>query len=124
MTRLINSLLVLMLSLTLICCHATRKFSTAVNKKDTTITSTVSNAKDSSGLLAEIKNDIFKNHIEFKTFSAKIKLQYEDGNGKQPDVNAFIRMSKDSVIWMSIVATFLNVEAFRNMVTKDSIFIL
>jgi hypothetical protein len=124
MIRLINTLLGLALSVTLICCHSTRKLSTAVNKKDTTVISTVSNVKDSSKLLAEIKNDIYKNHIDFKTFSAKIKVQYEDGNGKQPDVNAFIRMTKDSIIWMSVNATFLNIEAFRILVTKDSIFIL
>ena len=105
-------------------CHSTKKFKTAITKKDTTVISTVSNLGDSAKLLKQIRSNIGKNHIDFKTFSAKIKVQYEDGNGKQPDVNAFLRMYKDSVIWMSINATFLNIEAFRMMITKDSIFII
>ncbi len=51
-------------------------------------------------------------------------MQYEDKNGKQPDFNAFIRLYKDSVLWISINATFLSIEAFRILITKDSIIIV
>ena len=51
-------------------------------------------------------------------------MEYEDHNGKQPDVNAFIRMKKDSVIWISFSATFLNIEAFRILITKNKITII
>jgi hypothetical protein len=124
MRGVLNIIAIVSLSLVFICCHSTKKFKTAISRKDTTVISTVSNVMDSTKLLAEIKSNIYKNHIDFNTFSAKIKVQYEDGNGKQPDVNAFVRMYKDSVIWISINATFLNIEAFRMMITKDSIFII
>ncbi len=65
-----------------------------------------------------------KNRIQFTTFSAKIKVQYEDKKGKQPDFNAFVRLYKDSVLWISISATFLSIEAFRILITKDSIIIV
>ncbi|MEO6894839.1 MAG: DUF4292 domain-containing protein, partial [Ginsengibacter sp.] len=65
-----------------------------------------------------------KNKIDFETFSAKAKIQYQDHNGKQPDFNAFIRLKKDSVLWVSISATFLGIEAFRIYVTPDSVILL
>jgi hypothetical protein len=119
--KLISAVMIIMC---FIACHSTKKFKTAISRKDTTVISTVSNFNDSAKLLKQLRSSLTKNHIDFKTFSAKIKVQYEDGNGKQPDVNAFLRMYKDSIIWMSINATFLNIEAFRMMITKDSIFIV
>ena len=110
-------------------CHSTKKLHTAVNTKDT-VTSTLliktdnTHTKDSLNELSKVRNDIANNYIDFNTFSAKIKLQYEDHNGKQPDVNVFLRLKKDSVLWVSINATFLNIEAFRVFITRDSIFIL
>lgn len=124
MKQLLNSLPLLILSLFLVNCHSTRKLNSAVNRKDTTIITTVASIKDSTKLLNDIKAGIFKNHIDFKTFSAKVKVQYEDGNGKQPEVNAFIRMYKDSIIWISVNATFLNVQAYLIYITKDQISIL
>ena len=115
-------------SFILISCHSTKKLHSAVNKKDSTTTSMIINRivdkNDSVIELQKIQEDIRNNYIDFNTFSAKIKLQYEDSKGKQPDVNAFLRMRKDSIIWVSINATFLNFEAFRVLISKDSIFIL
>ena len=71
-----------------------------------------------------ILNNLHKTRIDFTTFSAKAKVQYEDKNGKQPDFNAFIRMQKDSIIWISISATFLGIEAFRISITPDTLIIL
>ncbi|HUS03496.1 MAG TPA: DUF4292 domain-containing protein, partial [Chitinophagaceae bacterium] len=67
-----------------------------------------------------------RNRINFKTFSAKIKVEYEDAKGKKPDVTANIRMQKDSIIWISIVGNFafITVEAFRVLITKDHVTIL
>lgn len=62
--------------------------------------------------------------IPFKTFSAKVKVEYEDQYGKQPETNAYVRMQKDSFIWVSITATFLNIEAARVWMTADSIVIV
>lgn len=61
--------------------------------------------------------------IDFNTFAAKIKVDYENSRGKQPDFTANIRMKKDEVIWMSLTGT-LGIEGFRVMITKDSIHII
>ena len=64
------------------------------------------------------------NEISFNTLSAKIKINYTDANGSQPEVNAFLRVKKDSAIWISVTASFLNIEGMRILITKDSIIML
>jgi hypothetical protein len=106
-------------------CRSTKKLQTAINKKDTQVViheGTVS--PDSITGARNILNSLEKNRINFTTFSAKIKVEYEDKNGKQPDFNAFIRLYKDSVLWVSISATFLGIEAFKILITPDSIIIV
>ncbi len=110
--------------LSIISCRSTKKLQTAVNKKDTVITVKNVPSVDSLKGGKDLVNTLTKNMIDFKTFSAKIKVQYEDAKGKQPDVNAFVRMKEDSVIWISINATFLSIEAFRILITKDHVTIL
>ncbi len=107
-------------------CHSTKKLQTAVNNIDT-----VSIHKEipgnSSGRLDTARAILTKldsNKIDFKTFSAKAKVDYEDHNGKQPDFNTFIRLQKDSLLWISISSTFLGIEAFRLLITPDTIIIL
>ena len=70
------------------------------------------------------KEELAKKHIDFRSFSAKIKLDIEDSKGKKPDLLANVRMIKDSAIWISISATILNVEVFRVIYTKDSVILL
>lgn len=74
--------------------------------------------KDSS--LQKMQN----NYIDFKTFSAKAKVETQDNNGKNPDITAVIKIVKDSAIWLSLTATFLNVEVFRVYITPDSVTLL
>ena len=64
------------------------------------------------------------NYIDFKTFSAKIKVEYQDSKGKQPDVTAIVRIIKDSAIWISLTASILNIEVYRVLITKDSVILL
>ena len=110
--------------LPIISCRSTKKLQTAVNKKDTVVNGRNVTSIDSLKGGKDLVNILTKNMIDFKTFSAKIKVQYEDAKGKQPDVNAFVRMKKDSVIWISINATFLSIEAFRILITKNHVTIL
>ncbi len=108
-------------------CHSTKKLQTAISKKDTTLIKAPLVVKDSSFNkipALEVLNALHKNRIDFKTFSAKAKVQYEDRNGKQPDFNAFIRLQKDSVLWISISSTFLGIEAFRLYITPDTLILL
>jgi Domain of unknown function (DUF4292) len=106
-------------------CRSTKKLQTAINKRDTNVViSPGVITPDSLKGAANILKSLEKNRINFNTFSAKIKVQYEDKNGKQPDFNAFVRLYKDSVLWVSISATFLSIEAFRILITKDTIIIV
>ncbi len=84
-------------------------------------TTTVTESRTTAALKKLLYTD---NEIPFNSFSAKVKVSYEDAGGKQPDVNAFIRMKKDEAIWISIAATFLNIEGMRILITPDSVFIL
>lgn len=61
--------------------------------------------------------------IIFSTFSSKVKVDYNDDKNNHFDFNAFLRIKSDSVIWVSIIAA-LNIEAFRVMITPDSIVIM
>jgi len=107
-------------------CNSTKKLQTAVNTIDT-VSINKEIVSDSSGRLDTARTILTKlgtNKIDFKTFSAKAKVDYEDHNGRQPDFNTFIRLQKDSVLWVSISSTFLGIEAFRLLITPDTIIIL
>lgn len=116
----------ILLAFTIGGCHSAKKLQSAVSKKDTVLIPSIPAIPntDSSNGAANVLKSLEAHKIDFKSFSAKIKVQYEDRNGKQPDFNAFIRMQKDSVIWISISATFLSIEAFRIFITPDTIIIL
>ncbi len=75
---------------------------------------------DSLAIIRQTLDQLTRNHIDFKTFSAKVKVHYEGGDGKDNEFNAFIRMQKDSMIWISVNAV-LGFEAFRLLVTPDSV---
>lgn len=108
-------------------CHSTKSLQSAINKKDTSVVIRKIVVNDSSFNkipAEEALSALNKNKIDFKTFSSKAKVQYEDHNGKQPDFNAFIRLQKDSIIWVSISSTFLGIEAFRILITPDTLIIL
>ena len=106
-------------------CHSTRKIQTAIAKKDTAQTVIVADPKaDSVQFIRDIFAHVQKNKINFKTFTAKIKVEYTDKNGKGPDLTVFTRMVKDSAIWLSINATIFSYEAFRVLITPDSVKVL
>ncbi len=106
-------------------CKSTKKIQAAVAKKDTTSV-VITNRSDADSLLIikKVVTGIRNRAIDFKTFSAKLKAEYEDANGKQPNITVYIRAFKDSLIWISGYATVFNIEAFRMLITKDSVFVL
>jgi len=59
--------------------------------------------------------------LDVEWLSAKAKITYKD-EAQTRKFNANIRMRKDSVIWMNIKK--LSVEAFRILITQDSIHII
>jgi hypothetical protein len=102
-------------------CRSTRKIQTAITKKDTVQVIPVADPKaDSMRYIHEVYDRIMKNRIDFNTFSAKVKVDFEGSDGKKSDFNAFIRLKKDSVMWISIIAAF-GIEGFRVLITPDSV---
>lgn len=106
-------------------CRSTKKIQTVITtRKDSVQVVKVEDpGADSTRFIQEILHSIDSNRIEFTSFSAKIKVDFEDKQGKKNDFNAFVRLYKDSVLWISINAA-LGIEAFRIMITPDSVKVL
>ena len=122
----ILAILILAVSLAAASCRSTRKIQTAINKKDTTVTTqpvVLSSHADSVKTIKETVEKMNAGRISFTTFNAKVNVDYQGADGKKYDVNANIRMYKDSVIWISITAIF-GIEGLRALITRDSVKIL
>ena len=107
-------------------CRSTRKIQTAITKKDSTqgaITTPVSSGEDTAAIIGEAITRLNAGIIHYTTLSAKINVDYQGTDGKKYDVNANLRMYKDSAIWISITAIF-GIEGMRAYITKDSVKIL
>jgi len=104
-------------------CRSTRKISTAMSKKDSTTIMINPAENDSAKRVETALIKIKGSYIDFNTFSAQMKIDYSDSRDKKYDVNAFVRMKKDSIIWISINA-ILGIEAFRVMITPDTVSVL
>jgi len=78
---------------------------------------------DSVKVIQQTVNGLVRNRIDFQTFSSRMKVHYEGSDGKDYEFNAFIHIKKDSMIWVSINAA-LGIEAFRLLITPDSVKIL
>lgn len=78
---------------------------------------------DSIRAIHQILASLEKRRIDFQTFSAKMKVHYEGGDGKGYEFNAYIHIKKDSIIWISVTYV-LGIEAFRMLITPDSVKII
>lgn len=105
-------------------CKPTKKIQTALPQTDTSVVVKMSDPSVDSALLKRnILARIQSNKIAAEHFYAKIKLDFSDERGKNTDATAFIRMRKDSVIWISLTGP-LGIEGFRILVKPDSVIIM
>src|SRR5688572_43061 len=106
-------------------CRSTRKIRTAIAKKDSVQVAPLPgrSGEDSAAFIRETMSKVQAGKIDFTAFSAKINVDYQGTDGKKYDVNANLRMYKDSAIWISITAIF-GIEGLRAYITKDSVKIL
>jgi hypothetical protein len=111
-------------------CRSTKKITTAISKKDTlqvktdtTLVTAEDLHEDSLKTIRQLYKHILAGRIDCQTFSAKMKVHYEGSDGKDYEFNAFIRLQKDKMIWISINA-LLGIEAFRALITPDSVKVL
>lgn len=120
-----NVLYAVIIICTISSCKTAKKIQASIDKKDTTsVHITNTSASDSMVIIRNALRDIRNNEKKFNTFSAKIKVEYEDSKGKKPNITAYVRILKDSLIWISGYATVFNIEAFRVLINKDSVFVL
>ncbi|AXY76104.1 DUF4292 domain-containing protein [Paraflavitalea soli] len=107
-------------------CRSTRKIQTAITKKDTTVVVVVPEVDrkvDSTKYIQQVFQAVQNNRISnFRSMTAKVKVDYKGADGKKLDFTANVRLQKDSAIWI-IVNTIIG-EALRAMVTKDSVKVL
>ena len=122
----INNTFVLIL---LVClsysCKTVKQINKAIAPKDSTAVLIIDQSKaDSILMVRNTMENLKSNYIDFKTFNAKIKVEYQDSKGKQPDVTAIVRIIKDSAIWISLTASILNIEIYRVLITRDKVILL
>jgi hypothetical protein len=123
MTRFLGLLILVGL---LASCRSTKKIQTAITRKDTVVTVNippVASKNDTVQMIKAALQRVGSNRIDFRTFSAKVNVDYSGSDGKKYDVNANIRMYKDSAIWVAVNA-LLGIDAMRLYVTRDSVKLL
>ena len=103
-------------------CRSTRKLTNVISTRDSAVTVVNPYDSDSAKFVRSTMQKIQDRQIHFKTFSSKIKVDYNDDKNRKVDFNTFFRMQKDSAMWISIIAA-LNIEAFRVLIRPDSIII-
>ncbi|MBY0536058.1 MAG: DUF4292 domain-containing protein [Chitinophagaceae bacterium] len=128
MKQITSYLILLAVATVLYSCRSTKKIQNVITTKIDTVvavapTPEVDLHADSIKFISEAIHKIDSNRVGFKTFSAKVKVNFEDKDGKKNDFNAFIRLKKDSILWIKIDAV-LGIEAFRVIVTPDSVKVL
>ncbi|RFM29656.1 DUF4292 domain-containing protein [Deminuibacter soli] len=97
-----------------------QRIENAISKKDTVQKVMVKKDEvDSLTIVKDIVHNLKTKRIDFTTFSAKVKVDYEDKNGGD-GANANIQMQKDSAIWIQLTGPF-GIEGYRLLVTRDSV---
>jgi len=87
-------------------CRPTKKvqsIQTAITKKDTAQVVIVKEnpVVDSVAIVKDILKRITQQKIDFKTFNAKIKVEY-NGQEESQNVTAYLSIVKDSIIYVQI----------------------
>ena len=99
----------------------------AISKKDTAQTIVIKETPkvDSAAIVRNIVSKVVKSKIDFNTFNAKIKVDY-DGVEKSDNYTAYLSMKKDSVIMIKIKGTFLGISAvgLQVKIKKDSVILV
>jgi hypothetical protein len=119
-----HSYIFILVLLAAVACRPTKKvqkIEEAISKKDTTETVVITQVPvvDSAKVLAGIVEKVNTKRINFNTFSAKVKIDYESQENKDGGT-AHIRLQKDKILWVSLTGP-LGVEGFRLLITPDSV---
>jgi hypothetical protein len=105
-------------------CRGTRQIQTVMNKVDTVAVTSVKHPEiDSAAIKADILKKVHANNIEFEYFLGKVKIDISDNKGKNTNATAFVRIKRDSIMWLSLTGA-LGIEGFRVLITKDSVLVM
>lgn len=80
-------------------------------------------AEDNAASLKRISEKVLEQQIDFEWFASKVKVDYTDIYKKNTNATAFIKIKKDSLIWVSLTGA-LGIEGFRAMLTPDSVVVM
>lgn len=118
---------ILMLITILASCKTVKKVATiqeAIDKKDTTQTVVITETPkvDSASIVRGIMEKVVTNNIQFKTFNAKIKIDYESAENSD-SYTGYLSIAKDSLIFIRIRGSFLGIsaEGLQVKISKDSV---
>jgi hypothetical protein len=99
----------------------------AITKKDTAQTIVIKEAPhvDSAAIVKDILGKVMRSKIEFNTFNAKIKVNYESVE-KNDNFTVYLGMKKDSVILIRVMGTFLGIPGLglEAKIKKDSVVVV
>ena len=113
-------------SLILFACKTVKKtagIQEAISKKDTAQTIVVKEIKvDSGAIVRDILQKVVKNKIDYQTFNAKIKVDYESAE-KSDNYTFYVSIRKDSVILIKVKGSFLGISSLglEAKITRDSL---
>jgi hypothetical protein len=116
-------------SLLLFACKTVKKttgIQEAISKKDTAQTVVIKEVTvDSGAIVKDILQKVIKNKIDYKTFNAKIKVDYESAE-KSDNYTFYVSMRKDSVILIKVKGSFLGISSvgLEAKITRDSIILI
>jgi len=102
-----------------------QKIETAINHFDTAHTVVIPPVEkkvDSFSVVKNIIKNLENSRINYKTFSAKVKFDYQSANDEN-HATANIHMRKDSIIWVQLTG-LAGIEGMRLIITRDSVKII
>lgn len=111
-----KNLLLIVTLIALAACNAAKKAAT----KPPPVVDTTTASPKAKETPADIVSNL--NHIDFKTFSGRVDIDYDDDKGNGVNANAKLVMIKDKAIWLS--AGKLGFEGVRALITPDSVKII
>lgn len=118
-----NYIIYLMIISASFACKSVKKVqivNAAISKKETAPTIVIKEVErvDSAAIVRDIMGKVVKMKIDFTTFNAKLKIDYE-GQETSQKVTGYLSIQKDSVIYVTISVPIIGVVA-QVLVTKDS----
>ena len=97
--------LIAIMIITATSCKVTKKINKAIETKELMPVLINKDYEDSIRMVNETFGKFKSHNIDFQTFNAKIKVESDGTNGKNPDITAVVKIIKDSAILLYVFAS-------------------